>query len=257
MTTNHRPTLESKRGKVQAIGDTIAHARALPQQTKLKYRQDVPDGKNIDYKTGKKAVEELKRELLASEESSVEGSKRRFQVEQEESIKFQENKRIRSQKEVDEETSEIQSKNKDHSEEDEVVNDEEEGDEDDDDNDDNDEDEDEDDEGSEEESDIDSEEETKQLLAELAKIKQERQAEKDKVEQEERKKKALSSNPLVQVKDAESSNEETNGFKAKKSWRSTTAFSNKPNKAKTDEESYTNDTLKSDYHQKFLSKYVR
>lgn len=50
MSTNHRPQLESKRGKVIRIKDSIKHARALPQQTSLKYRQDVrpPVG---DYKS--------------------------------------------------------------------------------------------------------------------------------------------------------------------------------------------------------------
>ena len=42
MSTNHRPQLESKRGKVIKIKDSIKHARALPQQKSLKYRQDIP-----------------------------------------------------------------------------------------------------------------------------------------------------------------------------------------------------------------------
>lgn len=41
MSTNHRPQLESKRGKVIKIKDSIKHARALPQQKSLKYRQDI------------------------------------------------------------------------------------------------------------------------------------------------------------------------------------------------------------------------
>lgn len=41
MTTNHRPTLESKRGKKRPIGDTIVHARGLTQQSLLKYRSDL------------------------------------------------------------------------------------------------------------------------------------------------------------------------------------------------------------------------
>ncbi|RCK64045.1 Pre-mRNA-splicing factor CWC15 [Candida viswanathii] len=42
MSTNHRPQLESKRGKVIRIKDSIRHARGLPQQKSLKYRQDIP-----------------------------------------------------------------------------------------------------------------------------------------------------------------------------------------------------------------------
>ena len=54
MTTNHRPTLEAKRGKDEGIRNTIAHARALPQQTSLKYRSDIP------IQQARAAVEELK-----------------------------------------------------------------------------------------------------------------------------------------------------------------------------------------------------
>ena len=54
MTTNHRPTLEAKRGKDEGIRNTIAHARALPQQTSLKYRSDIP------IQAARAAVEELK-----------------------------------------------------------------------------------------------------------------------------------------------------------------------------------------------------
>ncbi|EGW32494.1 uncharacterized protein SPAPADRAFT_61560, partial [Spathaspora passalidarum NRRL Y-27907] len=61
MTTNHRPTLESKRGKVKSINDSIVHARALPQSGSLKYRTDIPSVKFED------GVKELKRELLQLE----------------------------------------------------------------------------------------------------------------------------------------------------------------------------------------------
>ena len=48
MSTNHRPQLESKRGKVIKIKDTIQHARGLPQQTSIKYRQDIKNEKTIN-----------------------------------------------------------------------------------------------------------------------------------------------------------------------------------------------------------------
>ena len=47
MSTNHRPQLESKRGKVIKIKDTIQHARGLPQQTSIKYRQDIKNEKRL------------------------------------------------------------------------------------------------------------------------------------------------------------------------------------------------------------------
>ncbi|KAI5969633.1 CWC15 [Candida margitis] len=42
MTTNHRPTLESKKGKNITIRDSIVHARSLPQSQNLKLRSDIP-----------------------------------------------------------------------------------------------------------------------------------------------------------------------------------------------------------------------
>lgn len=61
MTTNHRPTLESKKGKVAGIKDSIVHARDLSQQKELKYRS------KVDYTKGKVAFDDLKRELLLRE----------------------------------------------------------------------------------------------------------------------------------------------------------------------------------------------
>ncbi|KAK6886376.1 Pre-mRNA-splicing factor CWC15 [Candida tropicalis] len=61
MSTNHRPQLESKRGKVIKIKDSIKHARALPQQKSLKYRQDIPStisGKEEETKEDKESESE-------------------------------------------------------------------------------------------------------------------------------------------------------------------------------------------------------
>ncbi|EDK45224.1 predicted protein [Lodderomyces elongisporus NRRL YB-4239] len=63
MTTNHRPTLEGKKGKRISIHGSIVHARALPQQQNLKYRKDIPKG------TFTRAVQELKQD---SKQATVE-----------------------------------------------------------------------------------------------------------------------------------------------------------------------------------------
>lgn len=68
MTTNHRPTLEAKRGKDEGIRNTIAHARALPQQTSLKYRSDIP------IQQARAAVEELKESTPEIKRRKVEES---------------------------------------------------------------------------------------------------------------------------------------------------------------------------------------
>ncbi|OBA19069.1 hypothetical protein METBIDRAFT_47358 [Metschnikowia bicuspidata var. bicuspidata NRRL YB-4993] len=61
MTTNHRPTLESKRGRDVAIKNTIQHARSGPGQKSLKLRLDI-SGAQIDHVRGRKALDELERE---------------------------------------------------------------------------------------------------------------------------------------------------------------------------------------------------
>lgn len=58
MTTNHRPQLESKRGRDISIKNTIKHARAQPGQTKLKIRLDIV-GAQIGEKRGRQALEDL------------------------------------------------------------------------------------------------------------------------------------------------------------------------------------------------------
>ncbi|OVF07767.1 putative pre-mRNA-splicing factor [Clavispora lusitaniae] len=58
MTTNHRPTLESKRGRSNEIKDSIKHSRALPGQLSMKLRSDIV-GKHVDSSLGKRAVTEL------------------------------------------------------------------------------------------------------------------------------------------------------------------------------------------------------
>lgn len=61
MTTNHRPALEGKRGKANAVRDSISHARALPQQNTLKYRREAA----VDHATASGALRDLERNLSA------------------------------------------------------------------------------------------------------------------------------------------------------------------------------------------------
>lgn len=58
MTTNHRPTLESKRGRSNEIKDTILHSRSLPGQLSMKLRLDIV-GAQLDSSLTKRAVEEI------------------------------------------------------------------------------------------------------------------------------------------------------------------------------------------------------
>lgn len=51
MTTNHRPTLENKRGKDAPIKDSILHARALNGHSQMKLRPDIKGAKLPEPKT--------------------------------------------------------------------------------------------------------------------------------------------------------------------------------------------------------------
>lgn len=202
MTTNHRPTLESKRGKVQAIGDLISHKRALPLQTLLKVRRDGPT--RIDENAGKRAVDELKRELLVRENAQNGPAKRLADFQ---SLLA---KRARTEGENSEPSA------------------------------------------SEDESDYDGSlgsdsEDMEALMAELAKIKEEKRLLKQKKDHENALLRASTSNPLVLL---------TEEKPVKKSWRSGTTFSGEDN-LKLLDVGFTNDTLKSEHHKQFLSKYVR
>lgn len=225
MTTNHRPTLESKRGKAELISNTIFHSRSLPQHTTLKYRGDIRKPK-VDTKIGKQAVEELKKDLLLNEGKL------------EESLKI--NKSLTEgltlmdehvSKTIDNQEDELDY-NKEYDEK--SITKEEYS-------------------SSEDDSGDDSEDETAQLMEELAKIKQERQEEKEKLELQNKLDKTKVSNPLVQV----SGTSTEASFKIKKSWRDSTAFKKQNSQNKNDDETFTNDTLNSEFHQNFLTKYIR
>jgi protein CWC15 len=98
-------------------------------------------------------------------------------------------------------------------------------------------------------SESDSEDETALLMAELQKIRQERQTEEENNHQKIVDH-AMVSNPLVKIKDTEDSI-------GKKSWRKSTPFNKKATIESKKPIEFNNDTLKSDYHRKFLSKHIR
>lgn len=66
MTSNHRPALENKRGKKLIIGNSISHARSLPQQLHIKYRVKKPyypiTKKDVTQVTQNKQIQEIEHE---------------------------------------------------------------------------------------------------------------------------------------------------------------------------------------------------
>ncbi|XP_027195812.2 spliceosome-associated protein CWC15 [Dermatophagoides pteronyssinus] len=107
-------------------------------------------------------------------------------------------------------------------------------------------------------SDEDSEDDTQALLAELNRIKRERAAEEAKREEEQRNyenkirmENILSGNPLL------SAGKSTN-FKVKRRWDDDVVFKNcAKDDLKEKDKSFINDTLRSDFHKKFMEKYIK
>ena len=200
MSTNHRPQLESKRGKVIRIKDSIKHARGLPQQTSIKYRQDIKNDK-----TTTEFNDSHKHE-------SINPPTKKLKIEPKKEITDKP-----SNQEVDE--IEILSKNHDESEisANEKLESEEESDED---------------------SEEDSDDDTALLLKEIENIRREKE-----------KQDSTTNNSI-----ALHNNETT---LKKKSWRLSTTFNNKSKKQSINNKTYTTDTLNSEHHQKFMSKYIR
>lgn len=211
MTTNHRPTLESKRGRENAIKDTIQHSRSLNGQTSLKLRLDIK-GTNFDPSVGKRALDELEVEHKRVKTEKTEISK-------EEEVKHEkvEKKEAQGIEEVEgNEANGLDSDNRNAEE----NNEQSEGEQDE----------------EEEESDESEEDDEGALMAELAKIRKEK----------EKQKLALAGNPLMSPDGTETT--------SKRSWRRNAPFAKK---ATTQPKPFTTNTLESDTHRKFLSKYFR
>ncbi|TQS37297.1 hypothetical protein Golomagni_02234 [Golovinomyces magnicellulatus] len=233
MTTAHRPTFDPAKGKEAQRGPAY-HQRLLPAHTQLKFRQPGQGG-NADNQKRDLRAELLQAEAVyssklkglslsrpngpgGSEKRKIEDSKEGIN-EEEEDI---ESKRIR----ILEETRDIDA----DSEQDEQ-------------------------DSSEDESD-DDEDETAELQRELEKIKRERaekrdQEEREKAAKEEAKREhdIARGNPLLNPK---------TDFNVKRRWDDDVVFKNQArgteNKAKKE---FVNDLLRSDFHKRFMSKYVR
>jgi protein CWC15 len=255
MTTAHRPTFDPARGKEAARGEAY-HQRLLPAHKTLKYRQALQNNPE------EQARRDLKAELLKSErrhyakkegrsdvdvedegqgaaalrlEGAVEmegggspdGAKRKLgddAIEREEEEDYEAKKRrvLAETHDIDAESSAASS-------------------------------------SSESESDDDEEEdETAALMAELAKIKAERAeaeakkaAEQAKRDEEQREKDIALGNPLLNPKAQE--------YGVKRRWDDDVVFKNQARgtEERGKEKRFVNDLLRSDFHRKFMDKYVR
>lgn len=100
--------------------------------------------------------------------------------------------------------------------------------------------------------DDDEEEDTEELMRELAKIKREREAEEEKLKEQQgkvdersRRDEVFKGNPLLQAE-----------LSLKRKWDDDTVFKNQARTAPKQKLRYINDSVRSDFHKKFLDKYV-
>mmetsp|Transcript_22118 Transcript_22118/g.48348 ORF Transcript_22118/g.48348 Transcript_22118/m.48348 type:complete len:228 (+) Transcript_22118:125-808(+) len=99
----------------------------------------------------------------------------------------------------------------------------------------------------------DDEEDTEELMRELAKIKKEREAEEERIKAQQKKsddrarrEEVMTGNPLL----------ESGDLSLKRKWDDDTCFKNQARTAPKQKQRYINDSVRSDFHKKFLNKYV-
>ncbi|KAL1581422.1 pre-mRNA-splicing factor CWC15 [Candida albicans P57072] len=224
MSTNHRPQLESKRGKVIKIKDTIQHARGLPQQTSIKYRQDIKNEKTISKFNDLQKQDNNKITSL----ESINPPTKKLKIEFAKEISAEPlNQEIDKQSKLslkNDDQSDIQPNEKSESDEEDSKDEEDDESSDDDDSDDDD---------------------TALLLKEIENIRREKEK-----QNSDSTNNSINNSLTLQTHDSSTK---------KKSWRSSTTFNNKSKKESTNDKNnnYTTDTLNSQHHQKFMSKYIR
>jgi protein CWC15 len=230
MTTAHRPTFDPARGK-EALRGPAYHQRLLPAHTQLKVRQPGQGG------AADPEAQNLRAELLAAEAAHFAKTGRgpkpdaatpapaKRELEAPQDREDEEEDPEAKRRRILEETREIDADSASSEEED-----------------------------SEDDSD-DDDDEQEQLMRELEKIKRERaeqkakeEAEKAAEEQEKREEDIALGNPLLNPK----------AFNVKRRWDDDVVFKNQARgtEQKGNKE-FVNDLLRSDFHKKFMSKYVR
>lgn len=251
MSSNHRPTLESKKGKKRPIGDTIVHSRNLPQQTKLKFRSDAPfsdigstsdqtasDDKRrlLNDHEGKQRADSIldNKQSKQGEQHTIDSSKSPIDEQEETSDEL----KNRSNENNDNETTDelksdnspvprdaAQSNDQDKNQHDNL-------------------------EDESDDSEYEDESDTEALLQELNNIKREK--EKQQQEQED-------SQSQQSVNDKLQENPLIDPNPKKKSWRSSTFKRNNQdeNQNRKGQDNFTTNSIESEFHQSFLSKYIR
>ncbi|KAK9388101.1 Pre-mRNA-splicing factor Cwf15/Cwc15 [Lipomyces mesembrius] len=262
MTTAHRPTFDPARGKDSQAPTRIYHSRMLPAHTQLKYRKRGQGGvaDRADLTTPAASEERLwereamKRELLSKEAENDEKKGRKSASSAPQLLleagniaeEDEDERKLKRRRMILEEVEKVERGS---------------GDEGDGENSDSNSGSEEDSESeSEPEDEEDEEDETAELMRELERIKRERAAEKERQERErqdaeaaEREQQAIRGNPLLSFNDGFVSSS-----KLAKRWDEDVVFKNQA-KGVDDKPKggFINDMLRSDFHRKFMNKYVK
>ncbi|KAK6756122.1 hypothetical protein RB195_014481 [Necator americanus] len=226
MTTAHRPTFHPARGGTGRTEGDLSKlsqqysSKDMPSHTKLKYRQ-----------TGQGTEEELRRRDLRRELEDKEKLASRERRNRDSTASGSGNKRARLEEishggvDADEPLDEPDSSDDDSDEDD-----------------------------------------TAALMAELERIKKERAMEKAAKEEEERKREEkirmdniLAGNPLLNLSEPGSSSSNGGEFKVKRRWDDDVVFKNcaKGIDERKKEASFINDAIRSEFHRKFMDKYIK
>jgi protein CWC15 len=236
MTTAERPTFDPARGKATQAAGTILHTRALPAHQKLKLRQKGQGGAADEQLSNAKTMKEL---LLENENEHLKKigkevfidrkriagvEEQEDKTEQSESVEAKRRRILEENKDVDASSDdEANNENEDESESD--------------------------------SDESDDEDETAMLMKELEKIKKERAEEKRKQEENEqrvrieaREKEIAYGNPLL--------NSSSSGFAIKRQWTDDVVFKNQA-KTESSPSGFVNDLLRSDFHRKFIDKFIK
>lgn len=247
MTTAHRPTFDPAKGKETDVG-SILHSRMLPAETKLKFRKPGQGGDADKLVSKKRHYQQvLERDSKEDEERKI---KIRAKYRNEDVDSEDEEGLVDESHEVADNKSdggesgllskEIDAEGKLRGSEDEEDDDEERK-EDDQENEDEDEDE-------------DDEDEEALLLAELEKIKKERAEQKNKQLEEEEKAAVSARESEIAFKNPLMGG---NAFKLDRSWTEETVFKNQAGPTAAKKGEFINDMIRSDFHRKFIKKYIQ
>ncbi|KAK4196620.1 Pre-mRNA-splicing factor Cwf15/Cwc15 [Triangularia verruculosa] len=252
MTTAHRPTFDPARGK-EALRGPAYHQRLLPAYTQLKFRQPgqggAADSPSRDLRAELEAAEaahyaKLKGGPIPGQQNSEQqslpsssSSKRPLEITNNPSSSSEEEDPESKRRRILEETRAIDADDSDASSE---------------------EDEEQDDDDDDSDSDSDSDDEEAELQRELERIKKERAEKREREERErlaaeeaEREKDIALGNPLLNTNKAD--------FNIKRRWDDDVVFKNQARgtEEKGKKKEFINDLLRSDFHKRFMSKYVR